>query len=248
MSQKWLEPFIHEGLLVVAKSPVPFANPEASGTVHSYPATVLADLCLAIMEAHRKGATTSRQEAIVERASLLLQGFAKVGIIALVDEATGYQEVREKNALATFLHEHLSEELQPWVLTFDYEFYRQIYRLKGWGEPAPNGKMPQVVARYTVDLVYSRLGPGLYEEITARTPRLPGGELKHRLHRRFNPEYGHRKLREHISGVIALMKSSLDWKDFKTRLPRAYAKFGDVRQLTLDLEQKTRQQRLQGVD
>ncbi len=239
MTQNWLKPFIHADLLAVAKFPIPFANPQAPGVVYGYQAELLPELCAAIIEANRQGATTSRQEGIVERASILLRGFAKVGIIALIDEATGYQRVRAERALAEILKEYLSEELQPWVRTFPYEFYEQLYRLREWGEPAPNGKMPSAIGRDTVDLVYSRLAPGVYEEVTARTPRLSGGELKWRLSRWFSPNQGHAKLRKHIDGVIVLMKSSIDWKDFKTRLPKVYRKYHDTRQLTLDLKQKS---------
>ncbi len=237
----WLKPFTDAVWGVEPKSPIPLISPATTGNVviYSYPATMLPELCGAVMEAHRKDATTSRQGAIVERASILLRGFAKVGIIALIDEATGYQRVRAERALAEILKEYLSEELQPWVRTFPYEFYEQLYRLREWGEPAPNGKMPSAIGRDTVDLVYSRLAPGVYEEVTARTPRLSGGELKWRLSRWFSPNQGHAKLRKHIDGVIVLMKSSIDWKDFKTRLPKVYRKYHDTRQLTLDLKQKS---------
>jgi hypothetical protein len=48
--------------------------------------------------------------------------FARVGIIALVDEATGYQEVRDHEALQEILKRYISEELLVWVRTFPMEF------------------------------------------------------------------------------------------------------------------------------
>ena len=87
-----------------------------------------------------------------------------IGIIGLVDEATGYQGIRAKRALATILEEFIAEELQPWTKTFPYEFYEEIFRLKGW--PGPDGvKRPSVIGHYTNDIVYARLAPGVLDEL-----------------------------------------------------------------------------------
>ena len=240
--QKWLRPFIHADLLMAMKSPIPFVAPGSGSVVYGYPAKILPDLCLAIMEANRQEATTSRQRGIVERASVLLGGFATVGIIALVDEATGYQRIRDEQALAEILKAYLAEELQPWTRTFPYEFYELLYELRGWGRPSPDGKHGSQVARDTVDLVYTRLNKGIYEELQRRTPRLETGDLKWRLHRWFTPNYGYDKLSRHIEGVMALMRAvargSANWREFKTLLNRSYEKFRDPRQFDLDLEQK----------
>lgn len=237
MHQKWLRRFVDEDLVVRAKSPIPFANPEAPGVVHSYPATVLADLCLAIMEANRKGATTSRQEAIVERASILLGGFATVGIIALVDEATGYQKIREERALATILERYLAKELQPWVRTFPFEFYELLFGLKGQGIPPPNGKMPGWVAHDTLDLVYARLAPGVLSAVMAKAPRLPSGQLKHRLHQWFTPDFGHPRVQEQIRMAMAFMRPEKTWARFIARYNVACRVFHeDTGQLELDLK------------
>ena len=234
---KWLLPFIDEDLSMRLKSPIPFTAPSSGKVVRGYSAKILPQLCSAISKAARSGATTSRQRGIVERAEVIRDGLATVGIVALVDEATGYQRIREENALAEILKKYLSDLLHPWTRTFPYEFYELLYELRGWGKPSLEGKHGNAVARDTVDLVYTRLAPGVYEELRQRTPRLETGELKWRLHRWFTPQYGHPRLREHIAGVMALMRSSRDWSDFKSRLGRAYPKFHDPRQFALDLEQ-----------
>ena len=47
-----------------------------------------------------------------------MRGLARVGIIALVDEATGFQRIREERALATILEKFIAKEIQPWAMTF----------------------------------------------------------------------------------------------------------------------------------
>jgi hypothetical protein len=61
-----------------------------------------------------------------------MRGLAHVGIIALVDEATGYQDVRDRLALQAILDAYLRKELAAWAKRFPEEFYRQIFRLRDW--------------------------------------------------------------------------------------------------------------------
>ncbi len=232
---QWLEPFLHGDLLTALRNPIPFAHAEAAGTVYGYEMTVLRRLCEAVLEARRQGATSPRQRPITDRALALISAPSDAALAAVVDEATGYRRVRAKQTLAKLLATHLPKELQPWVRTLPYQFYEHLYRLRGWGDPDPNGRLPSAVGRYTVDLVYSRLAPSVYEEVTSRVARLQGGERKSGLSRWFLPENGHRELRRHVDGVVVLMQSSTDWPDFKTRLPRVYPRYHNTEQLTFDL-------------
>ncbi len=112
------------------------------------------------MSSVRFGALAGKQLKVAQRCDILIRSLATVGVIALVDEATGYQEVRTQNALATILEKFIDKELQPWTRTFLYEFYKQIYKLKNWqGVESP--RRPSVIGHYTNDIVYSRpFAPG----------------------------------------------------------------------------------------
>jgi hypothetical protein len=156
-SQNWLKPFISDELALALTSPILFKSP-VGPLSYGYPAQLLVDLCNAIIEAHRAGATTVRQASIVDRATTLILGLAKVSIIALVDEATGYQRLRIERALATILEEFIAKECQPWTRTFPYEFYEQIFRLKDWDGPEGQKRTP-LIGKYTNDIVYERLAP-----------------------------------------------------------------------------------------
>jgi hypothetical protein len=83
---------------------------------------------------------------------MLTRGLARVGIIALVDEATGYQDQRAKTALRDIFDAFLRKELAAWVQRFPEEFYREIFRLRGWGWKGMKVNRPQVVAYYTSGL------------------------------------------------------------------------------------------------
>ena len=231
-SQNWLKSYISNDLALALKSPILF-QPPAGATAYGYPAELLVNLCNAVLDAYRSGVTTERQAAIVSRAFALIRGLSTVGIIALVDEATGYQEIRAKRDLATILEKFIADELQPWARTFEFEFYRQIFRLKGW--PGPDGiKRPSVIGHYTNDIVYARVAHGVLEELQRLNPSLPGGGRKWRHHQWFKPDPGYIKLNQHLAAVIALMRAAPNWNAFQRSLKRAFPKLRDRLELELD--------------
>ena len=230
-SSNALKPYISSDFKVVLDNPVKFLTP--GGIAHGYPATLLVDLCNAVLSAREAGRLLPNQRHIAQQCEVLIRGLASVGIIALVDEATGYQEIREKQALATILERFIAKELQPWTKTFPVEFYTEICRLKGW--PSVNAiRRPSVIGIYTNDFVYDRIAPALREELQRVNPTQPTGRRKHKHHQWFTPEHGHPKLRDHLAGVIMLMQSATSWRDFKRRLDIARPKFGKTIPLKLN--------------
>ena len=222
--QKTLIPFISKELQVVINHPLKFVV--SGGIAHGYPAELLVDLCEAVLAARDAGALRKQQAHIAQRCETLVRGLSRLGIIGLVDEATGYQRIREERALATILEKFIAKELQPWKKTFPYEFYEQIFRLKGWA--GPNGvKRPSVIGNYTNDIVYARVAPGVLDELRRLNPSAPGGGRKWRHHQWFTPEPGYIKLNQHLAAVIALMKASSNWEQFQRNLKRAFPQLRD---------------------
>jgi len=73
--------------------------------------------------------STDREELIAEQSEIIVRSFAKAGIIALIDEARGYQYEREKAELQTILKAYVSEEILKWQETFQLSFYKEVFRL-----------------------------------------------------------------------------------------------------------------------
>lgn len=95
VAQKWLRPYISRDLAARLNSPIPFTRPKGGPPAFGYSAMILVDICEAIIRADQEGNTTVRQAPIVERATVLMTGFAKRGIVALVDDVTGFQNERQ---------------------------------------------------------------------------------------------------------------------------------------------------------
>lgn len=70
----------------------------------------MADICEAFLEARNSIKLSTRQRIIADQCEILIRGFARVGITALVDEATGYQYERERDALQSILKAYINEE------------------------------------------------------------------------------------------------------------------------------------------
>lgn len=215
-------------------SAIEFQPPGGGRTAFGYEATLLADVCDAVSNARIAGVLQKQQRHIAERCEILMRGFARIGIIGLVDEATGYQDIRARNALAKILEKFIVEELQPWTKTFPDEFYKEMFRLRGWPWAPWDVKRPSVVGKYTNDLVYERLAPGVLDELRRKNPVLPQGHRKHRHFQWFTPDFGHPKLKEHLTAVIALMRASSGWPQFMRNMNRALAKKNETIEMPLD--------------
>lgn len=217
---------------LLLKKPIQFKPKHGGRTAHGYPATVLVDLCEAVLAARANNALPQKLQALAKQCEILIRGFARVGIIALVDEATGYQKDRAKDALAKILEAWVAKELQPYVRAFPADFYEQMFRLRGLKYPPENPKLrPQYFGVLTNDIVYERLAPGLLEELKRQAAK---DEKKAHLHRRLTQEVGHPKLREHLASVVTAMKLSDNYPDFINKLNRIHPRFNETYALELD--------------
>jgi hypothetical protein len=214
-------------------TPIKFLTP-AGSTALGFPAELLPEVCRVYLSARDAGALLASQEHIAVRADMLVRALASIGIVALVDEATGYQEVRDKKALSALLDKYLLQEFAKWAKRFPDSFYKEMFRLRGWAYPSISGGKPGVVGKYTMNIVYERLAPGLVKELGLRNPKEEGGRRKAAHHQWLSEEVGHPALSEHIHAVTGLMRASDDWEQFKKMLDRSFPVKGDQLPLRFD--------------
>ena len=230
-------PFVSSELLAVIEDPIRFRHSRGGGTAFGYPATILPDICDAVLAARNAGALQKQQLRIAQQCEELVRGFAKVGIVALVDEVTGYQADRDRDELHRILALYLAEERLAWAKRFPDEFYKQIYRLKGWVWPPKGRAKPQVLGHITNEIVYDRLPPGVLDELRNRNPtQEQTRRRKWRHHQFLSQDFGQPDLRDHLLQVIAVMKVSRTWNGFKRSFDEAFPKPGTQIEMTLDEE------------
>ncbi|CAN5756729.1 hypothetical protein BH11GEM2_BH11GEM2_31630 [soil metagenome] len=226
VATKALTGFVGPQLAEMITNPILF-RVDGGQTAYGYEATILADLCDSVLAARKAGALNYQQEHIAEQCEILVRSFARVGIVALVDEVTGFQADRAKDALVKILQDFVQKELRKWIRTFPTEFYQQLFRLRGLEFPPASMKMPQYVGTLTNNIVYDRLAPGVKAELKRVTPRDAKGRPKAKLFQRLTEDVGHPKLREHLASVITLMRISPDWETFEAHLDNALPKWSD---------------------
>lgn len=225
-------------LIARANSPIKFVPPHGGNQAFGYEATILPDLCAVFIEAGRKGVLHKRSEHYAERAALLQHAFATVGIIALVDEATGYQGFRPQDALQAFLEKVISKELAAWVKRFPDEFYENIYKLKGWQWPGMGKNRYSVVGHYTRDLVFERLGPGILHELERLTPKDERGNRSNKMHSWLSDDIGVPMLSQHMHTLVSFQKLALKrgygWNRFVKMVDEVMPKRGATMELSLE--------------
>jgi P63C domain len=230
-----LRPFISAEVLEKSR-PIAFRTP--SGVrANGYRADLLPHVCEVYLKAREENVLPPNQMHIAKQAEILVRGLANVGIIALVDEATGYQELRARDALARILEQFIAKELQAWVQTFPSDFYQELFRLRGLDYPCDTVKRPQYFGILTNDIVYKRLAPGVLDELKRVTLRTETGRPKHKYFQHLTQNIGYPKLREHLGSAVTMMKLSDNWGDFMSKLNRIHPKYGATLPLPLTYNQ-----------
>lgn len=229
-----LKPYISSELRALVSSPRKYRDPRGGPVRQGIEASLLPKICEVWLQARDADALTKIQIPVAERANILMRGLAHTGIIALVDEATGYQRDRARDALATILEAFIAKELQAWVKTFPTDYYQEIFRLRGLDYPTDSVKRPQYFGVLTNDIVYKRLAPGVLEELKRVTPKSESGRPKAKYFQSLTSNTGYPKLREHLGSVVTIMKLSNSWDDFIEKLNRLHPRFGDTLELPLE--------------
>lgn len=237
VSRKSVNSYISNELAKKFSAPISFVTSEGN-RANGFEAILLHDLCEAVLKAREAGTLQKQQLGIAAKCEILVRGFARVGIVALVDEATGYQRDREKDALAKILEAFIAKDLQAWIQTFPAEFYEQMFRLRELEFSSKSVQRPRFFGILTNDIVYKRLAPGVLEELQRVTPRNDDGRPTAKYFQSLTGNLGYPKLKEHLGAVIALMKISKSWAGFMNHLNEHYPRLGDTPMLPMDYDQE----------
>lgn len=226
-----LKPFITNELANGLLSPIEYL--EKDKIVVGYDASVLPVVCEIWLKARDAGVLQKQQMPKVQKAEILMRGLAHIGILALVDEATGYQAVREKDALAKILEAFVAKELRPWIKTFPNAYYEEIFRLYKLPYPPASNKnwKPGFIGTLTNNVVYERLAPEILPELKKAASK---AEKKAKLHQWLTDDIGHPKLREHLASIVTLLKLSDTPQDFKNKVDRIHPAFGQTYAMDFD--------------
>ncbi len=231
-----LEPYITDELIDGPLAPIDYI--EGERIVRGYDAAILPAVCNIWLRAREDGKLQAQQLGKAQKAELLLRALAETGIVALIDEATGYEKVRPQNALQEYLKLVIREQLAAWVQKFPEEFFVNIYRLKGWVWPGMKKNRYSVVGHYINDLVYKRLGPGVLDELVKKSPKNEHGHRPNKLHQWLTDDIGDPMLAQHLYSLVMLQRVAIanghGWQRFLHMVDQAMPKKGSTLELPLN--------------
>jgi hypothetical protein len=220
LSASNLQPFISNELRAMDE-PIVYRLP-TNQRAFGYPAEMLPLICEAYLEAREHGRLLPSQRGVARAAEILVRGLARVGIVALIDEATGFQETRARHELQRILEAYVQAELRPWMKMFPDEFFEEIYRLQDWEYRPGTSKRTPFVGKLVNKYVYDRLPPSVRDELCRLTPRTERGYRSHQHHQFLTADTGNPHLDKQIATVTTLMRVSENRREFERLFERAF--------------------------
>ena len=219
----------HSGGVV---EPVLYRPPGVGRIEVGYRAELITLTCQIYLHARRSGLLRENQQHIANRCEELILAFADVGLVALIDEATGYQKIRDGRALQDLLPRYLRPDTRPYEPMFPIELFQEIYRLNGWTWKG-NNRHPQCLGSIFNWLFYDRMLPGLRPELCRVNPANNDGRRANRHHQHLSDDTGRPTLARMIDIVLSHAQTARTWEGFKRSidivLPRSGTQPAPVR-------------------
>lgn len=204
----------------ISRNIVEFNIPGTKFVAKGITAETFLDICSAYVSALADGISlTEKQTTTAINCSILLSACAKTGLIALIDEATGYQYIRESDALQVKIRAFISDELRAWEKTFPDELWEQFGRLTGWSGSLH--QRPKYWGKLVLELIYDALDPDVAEYLKQNKPAPRHGRNYHQW---FTEEYGVNQLVTHINQITGIAKTCSTMDELRHKVALYYKK------------------------
>ncbi len=227
-SRDRIKPYVSKELYERIQNPIRFQI--GRSVAYGFESDSLIELAEAVIQADLAGTLQKQQAAIAHQCRVITASLTRIGLIALIDEATGYQSVRDKNELQEILTAYLLPEHRPWMQTIPPEFTTEIYRVYGW-KRSPDNRGPRYAGKLIRQLIYERLPKPVLPKLDEMNPSNSKYQRKHRHHQFLTDKQGLDHFRSQVITVMTLLRISKNKADF-TRHLEAY--FGS--QLSFDFD------------
>ena len=218
-AQNRLEPFVSESLLARIANPIKFRL--GNNTAYGFESDTLIDIAEAVIQADNAGLLQKQQAGIAHQCRIITRGLTRVGLIALIDEATGYQSKRDSDELQQILTAYLLPEHRPWIQTIPQEFTAEIYRVYGW-QRKPQNRGPRYAGKLIRQLIYEHMPKPVLPALDERNPTDENYRRKKKHHQFLTKEQGLDHFRSQVITVMTLLRISKDKIEFKKHLETFY--------------------------
>ncbi|OJY66596.1 MAG: hypothetical protein BGP09_31265 [Rhizobium sp. 60-20] len=211
-----LKPFINSDLILgeLVDFAIPGTQFRGSGLTTEH----FELICRGYVQALYKNAPmTDRQREIAIKCAVITSGLTRIGLDALIDEATGYQYERAEDALQIKLRAFIAEELRAWEKTFPDELWEEFGRLTNWQGDLKS--RPKYWGKLVIELIYDTLDPDVAKYLRENRP-----PPNVRWHQNLTENLGVRQLVSRCFEVVGLSKSCRTMSELRKKVAHHYGK------------------------
>lgn len=206
MNSKGLGSIIPENLWDKLNNPIVFKTINGD-QAHGYEGAVLIEICDAIWEANRQDKLGPRQGDLAKQAEIILRSAAKVGIAALIDEATGFTKDKWREEYRELFRQFIREEHREWAKEFPDQFFDMIYSIYKLPRKHKH-KHPQFFGGFIRKYIYTPLldsKGAILEMLDEKNPTVyVGGGRRYKLFQFIEEEIGMPALRAHVWQITGI--------------------------------------------
>lgn len=188
---------------------IAFVLPDGRSVAYGYEASFIMDVCLAYQAAFLKDALHHKQAPTARRAMSMVAAAAKVGLEALIDEATGYQKRRPGDYLRGRFSDLLRDHHDDWKRRWNDDLMDALCRLYG-RRHVPGTPPPRCLWRAEGMIYDLVIGPDVMAEVRRRNPEPEHGTNHHQLFR--DPVQS--LLGDDLRVILALAQTAATKRDF----------------------------------
>ena len=221
LGAKNLMPFVTDELKNML---IPIIIKDGNKHIRGYNAEILPLVADVYLKARDAGVLLESQQDIAKRCEIIVRSFARIGVRALVYEATGFEKLKHPEALRMLIESYLTKEERKWMKEFPDEFFGEMDRIYGNLRTSSRGR-PPYYGKFIRKYIYDPIEHGIIlKELDKRNPVLDGGYRKSRFHQFLNENKGIQVLRSQIWQVLALLRVSPSKRRFESNYERLTSK------------------------
>lgn len=218
-AQNRLKPYVSNDLLARIADPIKFKF--GNNVAHGFESDTLIDLAEAVIQADNAGALQKQQKVIAHRCRVITSSLTRLGLIALIDEATGYQLKRDSQELQSILSAYLLPEHRPWLQVVPEEFTDEVYRVYGWTRK-PQNRGPRYAGKLIRQLIYEKMPKPVLPALDEKNPSDASYRRK-RKHNQYLTQQGLDHFRSQVITIMTLLRISKNKGEFKGHIRRLYS-------------------------
>ena len=207
---------------------------------NGFEATFLMDICHFLQDVYLAGILPEKHNELHARATIISRAFAKSGIIAIIDEATGYNKAKDE--YRKLFKQFILEEAREWKKEFPDELIDIFYRIYGITK-IKNRNHPMFFGKLINKYIYFPLANSngaILEKLREKNPIIiskTGNKYrKERYFQFLREELGMPELRKHIWKFVGIGSVSKNKTALERNFKRVFPNRDDPVELPIDFE------------